>query len=64
MGSAVYNPEAGPITTEEEYQAALERIDTLMGAEKATAEGVELESLVTQVEAYEAKIGFAPSKEE
>lgn len=44
-----------PIRTEEDYDKALERIDTLMNADMGTAEGDELDILVTLVEAYEAK---------
>ncbi len=44
-----------PIRTEDDYDAALTRIDVLMNAEPATPEGDELDILVTLVEAYEAK---------
>lgn len=44
-----------PIRTEVDYNAALERIDTLMNAELGTPEGDELDILVTLIEAYEAK---------
>ena len=44
-----------PIRTENDYDAALTRIDELMNAEPATVEGDELDILVTLVEAYEAK---------
>jgi HTH-type transcriptional regulator/antitoxin HigA len=44
-----------PIRTEEDYDAALARIDTLMNADMGTPEGDELDILVTLVEAYEAK---------
>ena len=41
------------IKSEEDYQAALSRIDELMEAEPNTPEGDELELLVTLVEQYE-----------
>jgi HTH-type transcriptional regulator/antitoxin HigA len=44
-----------PIRTEEDYDKALMRIDTLMNADMGTTEGDELDILVTLVEAYEAK---------
>ncbi len=44
-----------PIRTEEEYEAALARIDTLMDAELDTDEGKELDVLVDLVEFYESK---------
>lgn len=44
-----------PIRTEEDYDAALARIDMLMNADMGTPEGDELDILVTLVEAYEAK---------
>lgn len=44
-----------PIRTEDDYDAALARIDELMNAELETPEGDELDILVTLVEAYEAK---------
>ena len=43
------------IKTEEDYQAALSRIDELMDAEPNTSEGDELELLITLVELYEDK---------
>ncbi|MBI5018220.1 MAG: ImmA/IrrE family metallo-endopeptidase [Deltaproteobacteria bacterium] len=43
------------IKNEEEYDAALGRIDELMDADPGTAEGDELELLVTLVELYEQK---------
>jgi HTH-type transcriptional regulator/antitoxin HigA len=43
------------IKTEEDYQAALSRIDELMDAEPNTPEGDELELLVTLVELYEGQ---------
>lgn len=45
-----------PIKSENDYDAALERIDALMDAELDTPEGDELDILVTLVEAYEAKL--------
>ncbi len=48
-----------PIRTEEDYDAALARIDTLMNADMGTPEGDELDILVTLVEAYE---GSPPTK--
>ena len=44
-----------PIRTELDYDAALARIDRLMGAEPDTPEADELDVLVTLVEAYETK---------
>ena len=44
-----------PIKTEENYQQALERIETLWGAEQDTPEGDELDILITLVSAYEDK---------
>ncbi len=44
-----------PIRTEDDYDAALKRIDQLMNAEFGTPEGDKLDILVTLVEAYEAK---------
>jgi HTH-type transcriptional regulator/antitoxin HigA len=44
-----------PIRTEEDYDKALMRIDTLMNSDMGTTEGDELDILVTLVEAYEAK---------
>jgi HTH-type transcriptional regulator/antitoxin HigA len=44
-----------PIKCEVDYEAALERIMTLMDAEVDSAEGDELDILGTLVEAYEAK---------
>ena len=43
-----------PIKSEADYDAALTAIDRLMGATPGTAEGDELDILVTLVEAYEA----------
>ncbi len=47
--------EIKPIRTELDYDAALARIDQLMGAMPNTPESDELDVLVTLVEAYEAK---------
>ncbi|HQS67205.1 MAG TPA: DNA-binding protein [Sulfuricurvum sp.] len=44
-----------PIRTENDYDVALVRIDQLMNAQLGTAEGDELDILVTLVEVYEAK---------
>jgi HTH-type transcriptional regulator/antitoxin HigA len=44
-----------PIKTEEDYNAALERVDALMDAEENTPEGDELDILVTLITAHEAK---------
>ena len=44
-----------PIKTEIDYEAALERIASLMDAKLNTKEGDELDILGTLVEAYEAK---------
>lgn len=44
-----------PIKTEEDYQATLEIIGTLMMAEPGTPEGDLLDTLATLVEAYENK---------
>ena len=44
-----------PIKTEEDYTAALDRIEELWGAKKDTSEGDELDLLVTLVESYEIK---------
>ena len=44
-----------PIRSETDYDAALEMIDSLMGAAPDTPEGDWLEVLVTLVEAYEAR---------
>ena len=42
-----------PVRSEEDYEAALTRIDELMDAEPNTLEGDELDILVTLVERYE-----------
>ena len=44
-----------PIKTKKDYEAALRRIEGLMGAKKGSAEGDQLDVLVTLVEAYEAR---------
>ena len=44
-----------PIKTEQDYDAAMERIDTLWGAPIGSSEGDELEVWATLVEAYEAQ---------
>ena len=44
-----------PIRSVADYDAALERIDALMGAKPGSAEGDELDVLVTLVDAYEEK---------
>jgi HTH-type transcriptional regulator/antitoxin HigA len=44
-----------PIKTEEDYTAAINRIEELWGAKKETMEGDELDLLVTLVESYEMK---------
>ena len=43
-----------PIRTEQDYEAALARVDELMDAELGTPEGEELDVLVDVVEAYES----------
>jgi HTH-type transcriptional regulator/antitoxin HigA len=43
------------IRTEEDYQAALRQVKSLVTAEFETPEGVRLNALATMVEAYEAK---------
>ena len=47
-----------PIRTEQDYEAALARVDELMDAELGTPEGEELDVLVDLVEVYESK--YAP----
>ena len=47
-----------PIRTEQDYEAALARVDELMDAELGTREGEELDVLVDLVEVYESK--YAP----
>ena len=44
-----------PNRTEQEYEAALKRVDELMDAELGTLEGEELDVLVDLVEAYESR---------
>ena len=44
-----------PIKSEADYDTALVGIDRLMGAAVCSADGDELERLVTLVEAYEAE---------
>jgi HTH-type transcriptional regulator/antitoxin HigA len=44
-----------PIRTEEDYEAALKVVESLMSAEFGTPEGDRLDVLATLVEAYEAK---------
>lgn len=44
-----------PVRNEDDYRAALERIETLMNAQENTPEGDLLDILVTLVEAYERK---------
>jgi HTH-type transcriptional regulator/antitoxin HigA len=44
-----------PIHTEEDYDAALALVDTLMDSEPGTGDGDRLDVLVTLVEAYEAR---------
>jgi HTH-type transcriptional regulator/antitoxin HigA len=44
-----------PIRTRRDYRAALNEIETLMGARRNTSDGDKLDVLVTLVEAYEAK---------
>jgi HTH-type transcriptional regulator/antitoxin HigA len=43
-----------PVRTEAEHDAAVARITQLMGAERGTAAGDELDILATLVDAYEA----------
>jgi HTH-type transcriptional regulator/antitoxin HigA len=47
--------EIKPIRSEDDYKAALEEIDKLMGSQPGTPEGDRMDVLVTLVEAYEAK---------
>ena len=44
-----------PIKTEEDYQAAISRIEELWGAQKDSPQGDELDLLATLVEYYEMK---------
>jgi hypothetical protein len=48
-------PTLKSIRTEADYQAALKRIDALMGAEQGTPEGHELDILADLVDLYEAR---------
>ena len=47
--------EIRPIRTEQDYEAALDQIESLMSAAPETLEGDRLDVLVTLVEAYEAR---------
>ena len=47
--------EVRPIRTEQDYEAALDQIESLMSAAPETPEGDRLDVLVTLVEAYEAR---------
>lgn len=47
--------EIRPIKTEQDYNAAMIRIEELWGAKKDTPKGDELDLLVTLVESYETK---------
>jgi len=44
-----------PIKTEQDYNASIKRVEELWGAKKDTAEGDELDLLVTLIESYEMK---------
>jgi HTH-type transcriptional regulator/antitoxin HigA len=44
-----------PIKTEQDYNNSIRRIEELWGAKKDTAEGDELDLLITLVESYEIK---------
>ena len=44
-----------PIRTEQDYEAALARVDELMDAQFGTPEGEELDALVDVVDAYESR---------
>ena len=44
-----------PIETDEEYEAAMDRIDAIFHAPKGTPEGDELDQSIDLVEAYEAE---------
>ncbi len=44
-----------PIKTEQDYNAAISRIEELWGAKKDTPEGDELDLMATLVESYEMK---------
>ena len=43
------------VKTEQDYNSAIKRIEELWGAKKDTAEGDELDLLITLVESYEMK---------
>jgi HTH-type transcriptional regulator/antitoxin HigA len=47
--------EIRPIKTEDDYNKAIQRIETLWGAKKNSREGDELDILCTIVESYEEK---------
>ena len=47
--------EIRPIKTEQDYNAAITRIEVLWGSEKDTPQGDEMDLLVTLVESYEMK---------
>jgi HTH-type transcriptional regulator/antitoxin HigA len=47
--------EIRPIKTEQDYNAAISRIEVLWGAKRDTLQGDELDLLVTLVESYEIK---------
>jgi HTH-type transcriptional regulator / antitoxin HigA len=44
-----------PIKTEQDYKVSIKRVEELWGAKKDTAEGDELDVLVTLIESYEMK---------
>ena len=44
-----------PIKTEQDYNDSIKKIETLWGAKRDTAEGDELDLLITLVESYEMK---------
>ena len=52
-----------PIRTEEEYEAALGRVEILMDAEPGTPEDEELDLLVDLVELYECRNVLMPVSE-
>lgn len=47
--------ETTPIKAQREYRRVLEEIESLMNPKRNTPEGMRLDSLVTLVEAWEAK---------
>jgi HTH-type transcriptional regulator / antitoxin HigA len=47
--------EIRPIKTENDYSISINRVEELWGSKKDTAEGDELDLLITLVEAYEMK---------